>query len=180
MSRAYSRIVRSEENFPIRATFRTAFLVQPARVLATASRDPLLRRGVGVEVGEVEVGVVVLDDVLEEPREDPRLERREEGRAESVEDPPHPRVVVVDLPGRVRAGVLHPLELVGGVAEDEDVLRAHLLHDLDVRAVERPDRQRAVHRELHVARCPKPPFRRSRSARERSAAGMIRSASETR
>ncbi len=30
MSRAYSRIVRSEENFPIRPTLRIAFRVQPA------------------------------------------------------------------------------------------------------------------------------------------------------
>ena len=43
------------------------------------------------------------------------------------------------------------MHLPGGQAEQEEVLRAHLLADLDVRAVERADRQRAVQRELHVA-----------------------------
>ena len=42
-------------------------------------------------------------------------------------------------------------DLVGGQAEDEDVVVADLLADLDVGAVERADGQRAVERELHVA-----------------------------
>jgi hypothetical protein len=36
-------------------------------------------------------------------------------------------------------------------AEQEEVLGADLLADLDVGAVQRADGQRAVHRELHVA-----------------------------
>ena len=38
------------------------------------------------------------------------------------------------------------------MAEDKDVLVAHLLADLDVGAVERADGERAVQGELHVAR----------------------------
>jgi hypothetical protein len=42
-------------------------------------------------------------------------------------------------------------DLLDGEPEDEDVLVAHLLADLDVGAVERADGQRAVEGELHVA-----------------------------
>jgi hypothetical protein len=59
--------------------------------------------------------------------------------------------------------------------EQHEVVRAHALADLDVRAVERADRERAVERELHVAGA-----RRLHAAveicSERSAAGMIDSA----
>ena len=43
------------------------------------------------------------------------------------------------------------LDLGGRQAEDEDVLRADMLADLDIGAVERADGERAVERELHVA-----------------------------
>ena len=42
-------------------------------------------------------------------------------------------------------------DLVGGQAEDEDVVGSDVLADFDVGAVERADRERAVERELHVA-----------------------------
>ena len=43
------------------------------------------------------------------------------------------------------------VDLVRGQAEEEEVLVARLLADLDVGAVERADRHRAVQHELHVA-----------------------------
>jgi hypothetical protein len=43
-------------------------------------------------------------------------------------------------------------DLLGRVTEDEDVLGADLFHDLDVRAIQGADGQRAIERELHVAR----------------------------
>ncbi len=43
------------------------------------------------------------------------------------------------------------LDLVGRQPEDEDILRADMLEDLDIGAVERADGQRAVERQLHVA-----------------------------
>ena len=49
--------------------------------------------------------------------------------------------------------------------EDEDIVRADVLADLDIGAVERADGQRAVERELHVARAGGFHARRSRSAR---------------
>jgi len=43
------------------------------------------------------------------------------------------------------------IDLGRGEAEQEKVLGAHFVAQLDIRAVERADRQRAIHRELHVA-----------------------------
>lgn len=43
------------------------------------------------------------------------------------------------------------LHLLHGIAEDKDIVFAHLLGDFDVGAVQRADRQRAVQRQLHVA-----------------------------
>ena len=43
------------------------------------------------------------------------------------------------------------LDLRRGQAEDEDIVVADLLVDLDIGAVERADGQRAVERQLHVA-----------------------------
>ena len=50
------------------------------------------------------------------------------------------------MPWRRRA-----VDLLGGQAEDEDVVVADTLDDLDIRAVQRADGQRAVQGELHVA-----------------------------
>ena len=52
---------------------------------------------------------------------------------------------------RVVAARAQRLDLLDGQAEDEDVVVADLLLDLDVGAVERADGERAVERELHVA-----------------------------
>jgi len=41
-------------------------------------------------------------------------------------------------------------DLLGGEAEQEEAVVAHLLADLDVRTVEGADGDRAVHHELHV------------------------------
>ena len=59
-------------------------------------------------------------------------------------------------------------DLLGGQAEDEDVLRADVLADLDVGAVERADGERAVERELHVAGA------RGLHARRRDLLGEVR------
>jgi hypothetical protein len=44
------------------------------------------------------------------------------------------------------------VHLVRGKPEQEEVLGPDLLANLDVRAIERTDGERAVHGELHVAR----------------------------
>ena len=52
------------------------------------------------------------------------------------------------LPGAV--ALAQRRDLLGGLAEQEEVLLTHLLADLDVGAIECADRQCAVHAELHV------------------------------
>ena len=61
---------------------------------------------------------------------------------DAVDDAIGPRVVAFGQQ-------LH--DLFGAQSEDEDVLRADFVANLDVRAVERADGQRTVERHLHVA-----------------------------
>ena len=49
------------------------------------------------------------------------------------------------------AARFHLRDFGGGEAEEEEILRADFLADLDIRAVERADGERAVERKLHVA-----------------------------
>src|ERR1019366_7768315 len=68
---------------------------------------------------------------------------------EEVEDLAELRVRVVDVAGPIPRGA-SLLDLVRGQAEEEEVLGADLLADLDVGPVEGPHGQSAVERELHV------------------------------
>ncbi len=52
---------------------------------------------------------------------------------------------------RIVAFRFQGFHLFNRVAEDKDVLLAHLLSDFHVSAIQRPDGQRAVQRQLHVA-----------------------------
>ena len=72
---------------------------------------------------------------------------------ELVDDAIHVLVRVVDIPGRVRARRVVIEHLFRLEAKDDAVLiAADGIADLDVRAVERAERDGAVHHELHVAR----------------------------
>ena len=108
--------------------------------------DPLLRLDVGGEVGAVEE-TVAPEQLVEEGPEEPRV------------SPFHPRELregLVELGARgdpalrVVAGAPKRVDLLGRVAEDEDVLGPDGVPDLDVGSVQRPDRQGAVQRRLHV------------------------------
>ena len=69
-------------------------------------------------------------------------------------------------------------DLVDRQAEEEEVLGPGGLAKLDVRAVERAHRERAVQRELHVAR-PRRLLAGLEICSETSAAGMMTCASDT-
>jgi len=71
-------------------------------------------------------------------------------------------------------------DLLDGEAEDEDIVGADLLADLDVGTVERADGQRAVERMSFMLPVPEASLPAVEICSERSAAGMIFSASETR
>ena len=68
---------------------------------------------------------------------------------DQVEGLPRLRLVLV-VPARVVPAAAAG-DLLGGQAEEEEVLLAGLLGHLDRGAVARADRQGAVHHELHVA-----------------------------
>ena len=132
---------------------------------------------VRVEVREVEVTVAPVQQGVPDRPVEVRLVEVEEAAVDVVEHALDVRVLVVHVPRVVRAA--HRVELLDRFAEQEEVVRPDGLADLDVRAVERADGQRAVQGELHIARTVA-----SVPAVEicslKSPAGMMRSASETR
>ncbi len=52
---------------------------------------------------------------------------------------------------RIVAFGFQRFHLFNGMTEDKDILFTHLLGNLDVRAVQRPDSERAIQRQLHIA-----------------------------
>ena len=84
------------------------------------------------------------------PAEAARFVGREDARADRVDRAGEAGVVLDRLVG-VALDRAAGDDLLGGHAEEEEVLGPHLLADLHVRAVERADGERAVERELHVA-----------------------------
>ena len=118
--------------------------------LVTEGRvDTLLGIAVGTEIRQAEEGIMV-DEIVAEHVEDPGgLVGGEVVRSDPVD---HGAEFVVGREEFLGIVTLRPegLHLLDGHAEDEDVLLADLLADLDVGPVERADRQGPVERELHV------------------------------
>ena len=111
---------------------------RPLLLIRPRCSRALLRLDVRREVGAVEVTIVAAKDVHE---------RFEDAAAHRLDAIDHCR----ELRTRRKRGP-HLRDLLGGVAEDEHVLFADLLADLDVRAVERADDHRAVQHRFHAAR----------------------------
>ena len=59
--------------------------------------------------------------------------------------------VTVQLSSRIVAHAALSLHILGGHAEDHDVVTAHMLQDFDIGAVQRADGQGAIHGHLHVS-----------------------------
>ena len=112
--------------------------------------DPLLSIAVRAEIRQAEEGIVV-DQIVPEHVEDARLFIRGEiVRPDPVHHGTQFVMVLQEVMGIVS---LLPefIHLLHGHAEDEDVLGADFLADLDIGAIERSDRERSVEGELHVA-----------------------------
>ena len=120
----------------------------PAR-LAVERVDRPLRRPVGVEIGRHHE-MIVVEQCLDDGAEPVRIVGRERAAPDAGNGLRQARRLAGRL-AALEAGLPPLLDLVRGQAEDEDVVGADAVADLDVGAVERADRQRAVQRELHVA-----------------------------
>ena len=92
----------------------------------------------------------MLEQVVDQRPEQLAVAVREQARAQQLEDRAQGLVAGSDL-ARPVTGAPGLLDLLDGLAEEEEVLRADDAVDLDVGAVERADGQGTVHRELHVA-----------------------------
>ena len=149
MSRAYPRIVASAENRPMLATLRIAFLVH-----SSASRNRVFHRNlrgpVALEIGQHEIPVSSVEQPVDQRTMSMRIARRKCSTTDCIENRREHRVGAVDR-SRIVAPRSPGADLRLVEAEDEDVVRADRVADLDVRAIERADRQRAVQRELHIA-----------------------------
>ena len=106
---------------------------------------------IGREIGKMEVTISVMDDGVEKPAEEVRLFRGEDAGYESVHGALEARILPIEGGRIVEALITHGFEFFHGAAEDVDILFASFLHDLNVGAVERAQRERAVDRELHIA-----------------------------
>ncbi|OQA24790.1 MAG: hypothetical protein BWY59_02034 [Verrucomicrobia bacterium ADurb.Bin345] len=122
----------------------------PPVFIAVRRIHPLLAFHVGMEIREVEVAIALGQQCIPDGHEEVRLVHVEEPFPEQVHHALDLRILVVVGPRIAAAGCAQRLDLLHGLPEQEEVVRAHLLANLDVRAVERPDGQRAVQGELHV------------------------------
>ncbi len=148
MSRAYSRIARSLENFPIRETFRIAH-ARPFRRIFKSLRRLLLRVQICREIRQVEKMVAPVDKHAVDPSEKIRLIAAEQVGLERVDHAANAGITIIILAGAI--SVAQRLYLIRLEPEDEDILRTNLFPDLDVGAVHGADGERAVERELHVS-----------------------------
>ena len=123
-------------------------LLLPFGGFAVELGDLLLDGGVGIEVGRAHVVVGV--EAFEDRLEDVEFAGREEVGADELERAFQQRGFLHEFV-RTVPPLAELFHLVDVHAEDEDVVLADLVSDLDVRAVERADRERAVQGELHVA-----------------------------
>ena len=134
---------RSDEKKPERAT-----LTSDMRFVRGV--DAILCLAVGAKVREKHVVVVVVEERAEDRLEEAGLEEREDVRLDHVERSLYLGVLRVPVLRDVRRTELR--DVLCPEAEEEHVLVANLAVDLDVRAVVGPERQGAIHHELHVAR----------------------------
>ena len=90
-------MVRSDENFPPRATFRIAFLI-PSSAIPVRSVHPLLRLDIGAKIGQDHIAVALGQQHVDNRSEDARFHHAEAIAIDEVDRPPDLFVAVVDLP----------------------------------------------------------------------------------
>ena len=123
---------------------------RPLRLVLVRPAGAFLRVDEATEIRGRHPQVGRLPDRLDDGVEDAGFEVIEVSALQQVHDALEIRVIVDD---RLRVVVAaQGLDFLDRIAEQEEVLVADRLADLDVGAVERADCHGAVHHELHVAR----------------------------
>ena len=144
MSRAYSRMARSELNGPMRATLRIEERVQRS-VVAPDGGDLRLRADVAAKVGEHQERV----GVHQRPHQRGKQIAVTPGERTAGNQVEHARQL--GILGQHGAGRGRGVQPVDRVAEQKEVVGPDRLANVHVGAVKRPDGQRSVHRKFHVA-----------------------------
>ena len=152
MSRAYSRIARSLENFPILAVFRIAIFNQRDLSRKAASTFFLALLTVRLKVRQAKERVAVVEIVAKHAEHARRLIGREVVGANPVDNSAQFLVLVIVF-FRIVALLEEGANLLDGESEDEDVVIANFLLHFDVGAIERADGEGAVEGRASCCRC---------------------------
>ena len=96
MSLAYSAIVRSELNLPVRAMLRMRLLA-PALRVAVQLFDPSLSIDEAAQVGEIHVVIAMIEQRRDDRPEDPRFGQAEEVVADQIDRPPDLFIALVEV-----------------------------------------------------------------------------------
>ena len=127
-------------------------LAAPAqRVVGVVGQGLALAHHVGVEVRQGLEPILVDQLVVQALQVLGIAGSQHFGAGQEVDGAADVGVALVPLGGAVIGGLVTVDDLVGGLAEDVDIVVAHLLADLDVGAVHGAQGQGAVQHELHVA-----------------------------
>src|SRR5262249_43634116 len=141
------RTVAREVTHPCRVQDR---LLSPGRAIVIGAGDLLLAVHIRLIVGEDQIAIALLEKGVRDGGEQPRVVGTEGARPDHVEGSAKLGIFVIVRPGSVPGGAR--LDLVRRQTEDEDVVAAHGIPDLDVGPIQGADGERPVEGELHVAR----------------------------
>ena len=163
----------------MRATFSAARRAQSVGSQPVA-RDALLRVAVGAEVGEHEPAIAVVEQALDERREQARLAGREAAARERVDHAPDPRRRRVERARVVGAARAQVGDLLRAQAEDVEVLVRRRASRISIVAPSSVPIVSAPFSASFMLPVPEASWPAVEICSERSAAGMIFSASDTR
>src|ERR1700683_4996972 len=124
-------------------------LLRPFVRLAVEVAEPSVGLKIGGQIGQMHERVAVGQEGATQRLEDPGLIRAEVVGEDQIERLPGFRLIFIMPIGAVPRAAVG--DFLGSKAEQEEVLLPRLLGHFDRGAVARPDGQRTVHHELHVA-----------------------------